>query len=130
MHELEEPFGKDQIGSSAMAYKRNPMLDERMSSIGTWLCVISAAPTETYSVQWLERSLDDSAIRRMYIPEMFLCADALTRILDNICSGLVVWPAVIERRLRFELPFMATENIIMASVAKGQSRQEAHEHIR
>lgn len=128
--ELEEPFGKDQTGSSAMAYKRNPMRAERMCSIGRYLCNLSLNATETYAQQWLERSLDDSAIRRMYIPEMFLCADALMLILDNISSGLVVYPAVIERRLQAELPFMATENIIMAMVDKGQSRQEAHEHIR
>ena len=129
-HELEEPFGKDQTGSSAMAYKRNPMRAERMCGIGRYLCNMSLNATDTYAVQWLERSLDDSAIRRMYIPEMFLCADALMLILDNICSGLVVYPAVIERRLQFELPFMATENIIMSLVHKGKSRQEAHEHIR
>jgi len=128
--ELEEPFGKDQIGSSAMAFKRNPMRAERMCSIGRYLCNLSLNATDTYAEQWLERSLDDSAARRMYIPEMFLCADALMLILDNIFSGLVVYPGVIEKRLHVELPFMATENIIMAMVDKGQSRQEAHEHIR
>lgn len=128
--ELEEPFGKDQIGSSTMAFKRNPMRAERMCSIGRYLCFLSLNATDTYAVQWLERSLDDSAVRRMYIPEMFLCADALMLILDNIFSGLVVYPGIIEKRLQAELPFMATENIIMAMVDKGRSRQEAHEHIR
>ncbi|KAI9870670.1 MAG: adenylosuccinase ade13, partial [Pleopsidium flavum] len=128
--EMEEPFGKDQIGSSAMAYKRNPMLSERCTSLARYLANLNKNAADTYASQWLERSLDDSAIRRLYIPEMFLCADSILIILDNIFSGLVVYPAMIKRRLTDELPFMATENIIMALVAKGISRQEAHEKIR
>ncbi|TKA41812.1 hypothetical protein B0A54_08238 [Friedmanniomyces endolithicus] len=111
--ELEEPFEQDQIGSSAMAYKRNPMRSERLCSLGRVLANFSADAEQTYKSQWLERSLDDSAIRRIVLPESFLCADA--------CLIL---------RIDLELPFMATENIIMAMVNKGHSRQEAHEHIR
>lgn len=128
--ELEEPFEKDQIGSSAMAYKRNPMRSERICSIGRKLASLNKTTSDTYAAQWFERSLDDSAIRRIDIPEMFLCADALCILLDNVSSGLVVYPAVIQRRIDEELPFMATENIIMRIVAKGGSRQDAHEHIR
>jgi adenylosuccinate lyase len=128
--EIEEPFEKDQIGSSAMAYKRNPMRSERICSLGRKLSSLNATTASTYAAQWFERSLDDSAIRRIDIPEMFLCADALLILLDNVSSGLVVYPAVIARRLREELPFMATENIIMRIVTEGGNRQEAHEHIR
>ena len=128
--ELEEPFEKDQIGSSAMAYKRNPMRSERICSLGRHLANQSKDLADTYAAQWLERSLDDSAIRRIIIPDIYLCADALLIILNNVCSGLVVYPAIIQRRINDELPFMATENIIMALCAKGRSRQEAHEHIR
>ena len=128
--EIEEPFEKDQIGSSAMAYKRNPMRCERICSLGRHLTNISNECTNTYAAQWFERTLDDSAIRRLNIPEMFLTADALMILLDNVSSGLVVYPEVIERRLREELPFMVTENIIMSLVHKGASRQEAHERIR
>ncbi|KAI4141130.1 MAG: hypothetical protein LQ341_003599 [Variospora aurantia] len=128
--ELEEPFEKDQIGSSAMAYKRNPMRSERTCSLGRQLCNLARNNVDTFAAQWLERSLDDSAVRRSTLPEMFLTADALMILLDNICSGLVVYPAVIKRRINDELPFMATENFIMAMVDKGYSRQEAHEHIR
>ncbi|KAI4126799.1 MAG: hypothetical protein LQ338_003558 [Usnochroma carphineum] len=128
--EIEEPFEKDQIGSSAMAYKRNPMRSERMCSLGRQLCTLARNTVDTFAAQWLERSLDDSAVRRSTLPEMFLIADALTILLNNICSGLVVYPAVIKRRINDELPFMATENLIMAMVDKGQSRQEAHEHVR
>ena len=129
-HELEEPFGRDQTGSSAMAYKRNPMRAERMCSIGRSLRDSAMKAADTYAAQWLERSLDDSAIRRIYIPELFLSADGLMLILDNICAGLVVNPAVIERRLQNEIPFMATENILMKLVENGGDRQVAHEHIR
>lgn len=128
--EVEEPFEKTQIGSSAMAYKRNPMRSERMCSLGRKLASLNSSTGATYAHQWFERSLDDSAIRRIDIPEMFLIADALLRLLDNVTSGLVVYPAVIRSRIQAELPFMATENIIMRLVAKGQSRQEAHEQIR
>lgn len=128
--EIEEPFEKEQIGSSAMAYKRNPMRSERMCSLGRQLDNLAQNPVHTYAAQWFERSLDDSAVRRSTLPEMFLTADALLILLRNICSGLVVYPAVIQRRINEELPFMATENLIMAMVAKGHSRQDAHERIR
>ena len=128
--ELEEPFEKDQIGSSAMAYKRNPMRSERICSLARKLQTLPQGFAATYAHQWFERSLDDSAIRRIDIPEMFLIADALCILLDNVSSGLVVYPAVINNRLQAELPFMATESMIMRMVEKGGSRQEAHEHIR
>ncbi|KAI9886104.1 MAG: citrate (Si)-synthase [Watsoniomyces obsoletus] len=128
--EIEEPFEADQIGSSAMAYKRNPMRSERMCALGRLLTNRSMDAMDTYAAQWFERSLDDSAIRRIDIPEMFLTADILLSILNNIVSGLIVYPAVINRHLREELPFMATENIIARLVQLGKSRQEAHEHIR
>lgn len=128
--ELEEPFEPDQIGSSAMAYKRNPMRSERLCSLGRKLCTFSADAEQTYKSQWLERSLDDSAIRRITIPESFLCADACLILLNNITSGLVVNKAIIDQRIALELPFMATENVIMAMVDKGISRQETHEQIR
>ncbi|EFE30052.1 uncharacterized protein ARB_03394 [Trichophyton benhamiae CBS 112371] len=121
---MEEPFEKDQIGSSAMAYKRNPM------RIGRKLSNVSANFSETFSGQWLERTLDDSAIRRIDIPEMFLMADAILISLDNVTNGLVVYPAIVNAQLREELPFMATENIIMKLCSHGVSRQEAHEEIR
>ena len=128
--ELEEPFEKDQIGSSAMAYKRNPMRSERICSLARKLQTLPQGFAATYAHQWFERSLDDSAIRRIDIPEMFLIADALCILLDNVSSGLVVYPAVINNRLQQELPFMATESMIMRMVEKGGSRQEAHEYIR
>lgn len=128
--ELEEPFEKDQIGSSAMAYKRNPMRSERLCSLGRQLVNLAHNTEDTFAAQWLERSLDDSAVRRSSLPEMFLIADALMILLNNICSGLVVYPAVLQRRINEELPFMATENLIMAMVDTGGSRQDAHEHIR
>ncbi|KAK2873470.1 hypothetical protein FQN49_002345 [Arthroderma sp. PD_2] len=127
---MEEPFEKDQIGSSAMAYKRNPMRSERICSIGRKLSNVSANFSETFSGQWLERTLDDSAIRRIDIPEMFLMADAILISLDNVTNGLVVYPAIVNSQLREELPFMATENIIMKLCSHGVSRQEAHEEIR
>jgi len=128
--ELEEPFEKDQIGSSAMAYKRNPMRSERISSLGRHLANLNKNAADTYAAQWFERTLDDSAIRRITIPEAYLTADIILATLDNVVSGLVVYPAVIARRINQELPFMATENIIMRIVAKGGSRQDAHERIR
>jgi len=105
---MEEPFEKDQIGSSAMAYKRNPMRSERLASLGRRLANIQADFVSTYASQWMERTLDDSASRRMDIPEMFLCADACLILMDNIFGGLVVYPKVIESRIQQELPFMAT----------------------
>ncbi|KAF2171844.1 hypothetical protein M409DRAFT_50474 [Zasmidium cellare ATCC 36951] len=128
--EVEEPFEADQIGSSAMAYKRNPMRSERLCSLGRKLHNFSADAEQTYASQWLERSLDDSAIRRISLPESFLCADACLILLNNISNGLVVNKAVINQRIEQELPFMATENVIMAMVDKGKSRQEVHEEIR
>ncbi|KAK3676849.1 adenylosuccinase ade13 [Recurvomyces mirabilis] len=130
LKEMEEPFEQDQIGSSAMAYKRNPMRSERLCSLGRTLANFSANVEQTYKSQWLERSLDDSAIRRIVLPESFLCADACMILLNNISSGLVVNRAMIQKNYHVDLPFMATENFIMAMVNKGHSRQDAHEHIR
>ncbi|KAI1473250.1 adenylosuccinate lyase [Daldinia caldariorum] len=127
LKELEEPFEKDQIGSSAMAYKRNPMRSERICSLGRKLASLPVNFSNTFSAQWLERSLDDSAIRRIDIPEMFLLADAILIGLDNVTNGLVVYPKRIDSRNKQELPFMITEAILMKIVAKGGSRQEAHE---
>lgn len=130
LKEIEEPFEKSQIGSSAMAYKRNPMRSERVCSLARHLGGLFSDAVQTASVQWFERTLDDSAIRRISLPSAFLTADILTSTLNNIASGLVVYPKVIERRINSELPFMATENIIMAMVEKGGSRQDCHEEIR
>ncbi|RKF60264.1 Adenylosuccinate lyase [Golovinomyces cichoracearum] len=128
--EMEEPFEKDQIGSSAMAYKRNPMRCERICSLGRHLSNLNRDCSETYSSQWFERTLDDSAIRRIDLPHLFLTADAILLTLDNVVSGIVVYPRRIQARIMEELPFMATENIIMKMVSNGASRQEAHEEIR
>lgn len=128
--ELEEPFESTQIGSSAMAYKRNPMRSERIYSLSRELLSKPASFAATLADQWMERTLDDSAIRRIDIPEMFLLADAILIGLDNVSSGLVVYPKRIDARVQEELPFMITESIIMRLVAKGESRQEAHEQIR
>ncbi|KAK2744733.1 adenylosuccinase ade13 [Onygenales sp. PD_40] len=130
LKEIEEPFEKTQIGSSAMAYKRNPMRSERIASLGRKLGTINTNFSETFSNQWFERTLDDSAIRRIDIPEMFLLADAICIALDNVTNGLVVYPEVIRSHLDQELPFIATENIIMKMVERGASRQECHEEIR
>lgn len=128
--EMEEPFEKDQIGSSAMAYKRNPMRCERIAGLGRHLANLNKNASDTYAAQWFERTLDDSAIRRITLPEIFLAADAIAMTLDNVVSGLVVYPARIHARVMEELPFMATENIIMKLVSQGKSRQDAHEEIR
>lgn len=130
LKEVEEPFEKTQIGSSAMAYKRNPMRSERVCSLARHLGSLYQDAFQTAGVQWFERTLDDSAIRRISLPSAFLTADILLTTLLNITSGLVVYPKVIERRIMAELPFMATENVIMAMVAKGGSRQDCHEEIR
>lgn len=130
LKEIEEPFEKDQIGSSAMAYKRNPMRSERICGLARWLGNISNSARETAGGQWMERTLDDSANRRLTIPEAFLTADVILTILQNVSEGLVVYPAIIAKHIAAELPFMATENIIMAMVRAGGDRQECHEAIR
>lgn len=130
LKEVEEPFESSQIGSSAMSYKRNPMRSERLCSLGRYLQNQPKNAGDVYSAQIFERTLDDSANRRLCIPESYLCADACLILLENIVDGLVVYPKVIQRKIDEELPFMATENIIMALVAKGVSRQDAHEEIR
>ena len=130
LKELEEPFEKDQIGSSAMAYKRNPMRSERCCSLARHLMALVADAQHTAAVQWMERTLDDSANRRISLAESFLTADIVLNILQNVSEGLVVYPKVIERRIAQELPFMATENVIMAMVKAGGDRQECHEEIR
>jgi adenylosuccinate lyase len=130
LKELEEPFEKDQIGSSAMAYKRNPMRCERVCSLARHLQALALDAANTASVQWLERTLDDSANRRISLPEAFLTTDIMLTTLVNVSNGLVVYPKVIEKRIAQELPFMATENIIMAMVHAGGDRQVCHEEIR
>jgi adenylosuccinate lyase len=130
MKEIEEPFEEHQIGSSAMAYKRNPMRSERISALARYVIINALNPAITASTQWLERTLDDSANKRISLPEGFLATDAILNLYLNISSGLVVYPKIIENNLRKELPFMATENILMASVKKGKDRQEIHERIR
>jgi len=130
LKELEEPFESTQIGSSAMAYKRNPMRSERICSLSRHLMTLHQNAVMTSSVQWFERTLDDSANRRITLPEVFLTADVVLKTLQNVSEGLVVYPKVVERHILQELPFMATENIIMAIVKKGGDRQVAHEKIR
>lgn len=128
--EIEEPFEKNQIGSSAMAYKRNPMRSERIASLARFIMSNEANMANTAATQWLERTLDDSAIKRLSIPQGFLAADAILGIAINVFSGLVVNDKVIEKHINEELPFMATENIIMEAVKRGGNRQELHEEIR
>ncbi len=128
--EVEEPFEKSQIGSSAMAYKRNPMRSERIDSLARYVQSLAANAVNTADVQWFERTLDDSANRRMSIPESFLATDAVLIICANVTNGLVVNEKVIEKRVNAELPFMATEDILMEAVKKGGNRQELHERIR
>ena len=128
--EIEEPFEKDQIGSSAMAYKRNPMRSERICSLARFAMSLAANTDETHATQWMERTLDDSANRRLVIPQAFLAIDAVLILYQNVATGLVVYPQVIAKHLREELPFMATENILMAAVAAGGDRQTLHERIR
>lgn len=130
MKEVEEPFEKKQIGSSAMAYKRNPMRSERISSLARYVIVDTLNPAITASTQWFERSLDDSANKRISVPEAFLAVDAILNIYINIADGMVVYPKVIEKHILEELPFMATENIMMEAVKRGGDRQELHERIR
>ncbi len=130
LKEIEEPFEKNQIGSSAMAYKRNPMRSERICSLSRHIIANSINPAMTASVQWFERTLDDSANRRISIPESFMCCDAILQIAINISSGFEVYEKVITKHVMEELPFMTTENILMESVKKGGDRQALHEKIR
>ncbi len=130
LKEVEEPFEKSQIGSSAMAYKRNPMRCERMASLANYVISDVMNPMLVASTQWFERTLDDSANKRLSVPEAFLATDSILDLYYNICDGLVVYPKVIEKRLMYELPFMATENIMMEAVKAGGDRQELHERIR
>ena len=130
LKEVEEPFEKSQIGSSAMAYKRNPMRSERIASLSRYVMVDALNPAITSATQWFERTLDDSANKRLSVPEGFLAIDGILDLCLNVVDGLVVYPKVIEKRLRSELPFMATENIMMDAVKAGGDRQELHERIR
>ncbi len=130
LKEIEEPFEKNQIGSSAMAYKRNPMRSERIASLSRYVIADTLNPAMTASTQWFERTLDDSANKRISVAEGFLATDAILELYINVVSGLVVYPKVIERRLMSELPFMATENIMMDAVKRGGDRQELHEKLR
>ncbi len=130
LKEIEEPFEKSQVGSSAMAYKRNPMRCERVTALSRLVLSLASSPAMTASEQWFERTLDDSANRRVVIPEAFLAVDGIVEILINVLGGLVVYPKVIATRVKAELPFMATENILMAAVKAGGDRQRLHEKIR
>ena len=130
LKEVEEPFEKGQIGSSAMAYKRNPMRCERITALARFILSDALNPAMTASEQWFERTLDDSANKRLSIPEGFLAADGMLMLLENVSEGLVVYPKVIEKHLLAELPFMATETILMDAVKKGGDRQALHEKIR
>ncbi len=130
LKEIEEPFEAGQVGSSAMAYKRNPMRAERIAALARHVIANAQNPAFTAAGQWFERTLDDSANRRLAIPEAFLATDAILVLYQNVASGLVVYPKMIERRLRDELPFMATENVLMQAVKRGGDRQALHEAIR
>ncbi|MHC4075330.1 MAG: lyase family protein, partial [Planctomycetota bacterium] len=130
LKEAEEPFEKSQIGSSAMAYKRNPMRCERVTALSRFVLSLASSPQMTAAEQWFERTLDDSANKRIVIPEAFLAVDGILEILINVLDGLVVYPRVIAARIKAELPFMATENILMAAVKAGGDRQMLHEKIR
>ena len=130
LKEMEEPFEKNQIGSSAMAYKRNPMRSERISSLARYVIVNALNPAITASTQWFERTLDDSANKRICLPEAFLAVDSILNIYNNIADGIVVYPMIIRKRVIEELPFMATENILMEAVKRGGDRQVLHERIR
>lgn len=130
LKEVEEPFEKNQIGSSAMAYKRNPMRSERIGSLSRYVMVDVLNGYFTTATQWFERTLDDSANKRLSVPEGFLAIDGILDLCLNVVDGLVVYPKVIEKRLMSELPFMATENIMMDAVKAGGDRQELHERIR
>jgi len=128
--EMEEPFERQQIGSSAMAYKRNPMRSERMCALARFVMSLQTSPPMTAATQWMERTLDDSANRRLVLPQAFLAIDAVLILYQNIAEGLVVYPKMIEKNLRAELPFMATEDLLMEAVERGGDRQDLHERIR
>jgi len=128
--EIEEPSESKQIGSSAMAYKKNPMRCERVCSLARYVIETANTSAHTAATQWLERTLDDSAIRRIALPESFLAIDGILMLVENVCRGLVVYPKVIEKKLREQMPFLATEEILMAGVAAGGDRQELHERVR
>ena len=130
LKEVEEPFEKNQIGSSAMAYKRNPMRSERIGSLARYVMIDALNPAVTSATQWFERTLDDSANKRLSIPEAFLATDGILDLCLNVVDGLVVYDKVITKHLMAEMPFMATENIMMDAVKKGGDRQELHEKIR
>ncbi len=130
LKEVREPLTEGQVGSSAMPYKANPMRSERVTSLARWLIAMAANPAHTAANQWLERTLDDSANRRMALPEAFLTTDAILRIVHNVASGLQVFPAMVRRNLADELPFMASEAILMEAVRRGGDRQEVHERLR
>jgi len=128
--EMEEPHEAEQIGSSAMAYKRNPMRSERMCALARFAMSLPANTAQTAATQWMERTLDDSANRRLVLPQAFLATDAVLLLYQNVASGLVVYPEVVRRNLMEELPFMATENMLMAGVQAGGDRQQLHELVR
>src|SRR5262249_20685292 len=128
--EIDEPFEAGQVGSSAMAYKRNPMRAERLCGLARFLMNLPAMAADTAATQWLERTLDDSAPRRLYLPQAFLAADACLKLALNLAGGMVVNRAVIRRGVEEQLPYMATENLIMATVARGGDRQKVHEVVR
>jgi adenylosuccinate lyase len=130
MKQLEEPFEEEQVGSSAMAYKRNPMRCERATGLARFVISLTSSPLQTAAEQWFERTLDDSSNKRLAIPEPFLATDGMLQIVVNVARGLVVYPKVIEAAVRAELPFMATEEVIMAGVKAGGDRQDLHERIR
>lgn len=130
LKEMEEPFGKNQIGSSAMAYKRNPMRCERICSLARYVMGLAENLAQTHACQWFERTLDDSAIRRIVLPEAFLATDIILTVALDVTSGLIVWPKVIENHVKEQLPFMATENILMDAVKRGGDRQQLHERLR
>jgi adenylosuccinate lyase len=128
--ELREPLAEGQVGSSAQPYKANPMRSERVTALSRWLISMAANPPHTAATQWLERTLDDSANRRLSLSEAFLTADAILRIVHNVADGLMVYPAMVRRNLAAELPFMASEAILMSAVQRGGDRQQAHERLR
>jgi adenylosuccinate lyase len=130
LKEIDEPFGKSQIGSSAMPYKRNPMRSERICSLARFVMSLESNAVQTHATQWFERTLDDSANRRLSLPESFLATDVVLNLSANVVSGLMVWPNVIRARIMQELPYMASEVILMACVTAGGDRQHLHEKIR